>query len=203
MQLSLPIDAPPEGLTYQPDFITLAEEQALLENLNTVQLHAVVMHGQAAKRTVAHFGLGYGYDSRQALQGAPPLPPWLATLAARVAPRLHARADAVAEVLVTRYPPGARIGWHKDAPAFGPAVAGLSLAGPCQLRFRHAHGDSYDAYALDVAPRSLYILDGPVRARWQHMIPPAPSLRWSLTFRTLAAPDRLPARALSRRRGDG
>jgi alkylated DNA repair dioxygenase AlkB len=164
MQLSLPIDLPPDGLRYVPDFITAQEQAELLVNLNTVQLQAVVMHGQAAKRTVAHFGVGYGYDSRQALAGAPPLPPWLAALAEKIAPELRARTDAVAEVLVTHYPPGARIGWHRDAPAFGPAVAGLSLAGPAQLRLRHARGDSYDSYALDLAPRSLYVLAGPVRA---------------------------------------
>jgi alkylated DNA repair dioxygenase AlkB len=203
MQLSLPLDVPPDGLRYLPDFVTPAEQAELLANLNNVQLQSVVMHGQAAKRTVAHFGVGYGYDSRQALAGAPPLPPWLAALAQKIAPLLQALPDAVAVVLVTRYPPGARNGWHRDAPAFGPAVAGLSLAGPAQLRLRHARGDGYDSYALDLAPRSLYLLAGPVRARWEHMIPPVPSLRWSLTFRTLAAPDRPPARAVRRRRGQG
>ena len=132
MQLSLPIDAPPDGLRYLPDFITTEEQADLLVNLNTVQLQAVVMHGQAAKRTVAHFGVGYGYDTRQALAGAPPLPPWLVVLADKIAPELRAHRDAVAEVLITRYPPGARIGWHRDAPAFGPAVAGLSLIGPAR-----------------------------------------------------------------------
>jgi alkylated DNA repair dioxygenase AlkB len=206
MQLSLPIATPPTGLSYLPEFISPAEETELIGHLNTVQLQAVVMHGQAAKRTVAHFGVGYGYDSQKATASAPPLPPWLVALAAKVAPQLHAPTDGVDEVLVTKYPPGARIGWHRDAPAFGPAVAGLSLAGPCQLRLRHAHtgGDrGYDTHALDLPPRSLYVLAGPVRARWEHMVPPVPSLRWSITFRTLLAPERLPSRAMARRSGEG
>jgi len=28
---------------------------------------------------------------------------------------------------VTRYPPGAAIGWQRDAPMFGPTVVGVSL----------------------------------------------------------------------------
>jgi hypothetical protein len=30
--------------------------------------------------------------------------------------------DELVEVLLTRYPPGAGIGWHRDAPMFGPEV---------------------------------------------------------------------------------
>jgi DNA oxidative demethylase len=207
LQLSLPIDAPPEGLTYVPDFVTPDEERALVERLNGVQLHQVVMHSQAAKRTVAHFGMDYGYDSRKALDTAPPIPDWLAPWCARVAPLMHEKPDAIAEILVTKYPPGARIGWHRDATAFGPAVAGLSLGGACELRLRREHAKSdtgsHDDYALVIAPRSLYVLAGAARRVWKHMIPPVPEARWSLTFRTLVAPDRVPSRAVSRRRGDG
>lgn len=35
--------------------------------------------------------------------------------------------EALAQVLVTRYPAGSVIGWHRNAPAFGPTVVGLSL----------------------------------------------------------------------------
>jgi alkylated DNA repair dioxygenase AlkB len=37
--------------------------------------------------------------------------------------------------LVTRYPPGAGIGWHRDAPQFG-EVGGISLLTACRMRFR-------------------------------------------------------------------
>jgi DNA oxidative demethylase len=189
-QLSLGLDVALPGLTYTPDFVTPREEAELLARLSTVPLAEVVMHGQAAKRTVAHFGMGYAYDSRKAIAEAPPIPEWLLPLSARVAPAMHERPDALVEILVTRYPPGARIGWHKDAPAFGPSLAGLSLGAACTLRFRAAKAKpdgSRDTFALDVAPRSLYVIGGVARSGWQHMIPPVDAERWSITFRTLRA----------------
>lgn len=44
--------------------------------------------------------------------------------------------------------------------------------------------DGYDVYKTDLAPRSLYVLAGTARFRWQHAIPPVQTLRYSLTFRT-------------------
>jgi alkylated DNA repair dioxygenase AlkB len=201
VQLSLPIDLAPEGFTYTADFISADEERELLARLSTVELHAVVMHGQAAKRTVAHFGAGYGYDSRRAQPDAPPIPDWLQPLCARVARPMAAR--TVDEVLITKYPRGARIGWHRDAPAFGPTVAGLSLSGGCRLELRRKRGRAWERWSTELAPRSLYVLAGGMRKIWQHMIPAVAGERWSITFRTLVARGRLPSRAELRRRGDG
>lgn len=184
MQLSLPLDAGPSGLGYLPDFVDADEARALEAACAAVAYHEVVMHGTAAKRTVAHFGVDYAYDAR-ALGDAPPLPDWVRPLLSRVARAMHEPDHAIAELLVSRYPPGARIGWHRDAPMFGPVVAGLSLGAPCELRFRRRHGDGFDYHRVTVAPRSLYVLAGAARAAWQHMIPPVPGLRYSLTFRTL------------------
>jgi alkylated DNA repair dioxygenase AlkB len=38
--------------------------------------------------------------------------------------------------------------------------------------------------ALDLAPRSAYVLRGDVRWKWQHAIAPTRELRYSITFRT-------------------
>ena len=207
MQLSFALDAAPEGLVYRPDFITLDEERALLSALAEVEYHAVVMHGQAAKRTVAHFGVGYGHAS-WSLDQAPPLPTWVQPLLPRVAEAMGQALPAVAELLVSRYPTGAGIGWHRDAPLFGPTVAGLSLGGDCRLLLRHrpssarSPGVSGDSYALTLAPRSLYLLGGAARTRWQHRIPAVAAPRWSLSFRTVV-PGARPTRAELRRRGHG
>ena len=180
MQLSLGLDAAPDGFVYVPDFLSADEERALVAALEAVEWQAVVMHGTAARRTVAHFGVTYGYAS-WSLEEAPPLPAWDAPLVPRVAAVMHEPANALAQLLVSRYPPGARIGWHRDAPMFGPTVAGISLAGACELVLRR--GD--ERYRQVLAPRSLYVLGGAARAVWQHSIPAVPSLRYSLTFRTL------------------
>ncbi len=201
MQLSLDLGAAPAGLVYCPEFLSVDEERALVAVVERLPYRAVVMHGQAAKRTVAHFGVTYGYES-WSLDAAPPLPDWVQPMVARVAAAMGEPPGALRELLVTRYPPGARIGWHRDAPMFGPTVAGLSLAGPCrlELRLRRPSG-GFDRYALEVAPRSLYVLGGAARARWQHALAPVPALRWSLTFRTLK-PGARPSRAELRRGGD-
>jgi alkylated DNA repair dioxygenase AlkB len=201
MQLSLGFDATPEGFVYRPDFLTAAEERALLAAVAEVPLHQVIMHGTPAKRTVAHFGITYAYD-RSPTTAAEPLPPWVQLFVARVAAAMHERPEALAELLLTKYPPGARIGWHRDAPMFGPTVAGLSLGGACELRFRRRGRDGdLETAAQVVAPRSLYVLGGAARAVWQHMIPPVAAERWSLTFRTVR-PGARPARAELRRAGE-
>jgi alkylated DNA repair protein (DNA oxidative demethylase) len=202
MQLSLGFDVAPEGFVYLPDFIGEDEERALLAAAAEVPLQQVVMHGTPAKRTVAHFGLTYAYDRSTELAPAAPLPPWVQPFVPRVAAAMKEPPAALAELLLTRYPPGARIGWHRDAPMFGPTVAGLSLGAAGELRFRRRRaGHGFDESAHPVAPRSLYVLGGAARAAWQHMIPPVDAERWSLTFRTLR-PGARPSRAELRRHGE-
>ena len=175
----------PSGFRYVPDFIDTAEEDALLAHIERLIFAPFHMRGVDAKREVAHFGARYGFDEG-ALAAAPPMPPFLAALAARVNGTfsLVEKAEKIA-ALVTRYPPGAGIGWHRDAPPFGPAVIGLSLLSPCEFRLRLETETGYDVYRQEVAPRSLYIVSGHTRFRWQHAIPPVASLRYSLTFRTV------------------
>jgi alkylated DNA repair dioxygenase AlkB len=88
--------------------------------------------------------------------------------------------------LITEYRPGTPIGWHSDAPHFE-RVVGISLAGAARMRFRPyaAKNDRSAAIALELAPRSAYAMEGDVRWRWQHHIPPTRELRYSITFRTL------------------
>ncbi|MFB3906142.1 MAG: alpha-ketoglutarate-dependent dioxygenase AlkB [Acidobacteriota bacterium] len=90
----------------------------------------------------------------------------------------------LAEALLTEYSPGATIGWHRDALAFGVILA-VSLAGACRLRLQKGKGEERQTAVLSVEPRSLYMLAGAARNQWQHSIPPTKELRYSITFRTL------------------
>jgi alkylated DNA repair protein (DNA oxidative demethylase) len=175
-----------EGLQYHPDFISQDEERGLIAEIERIHFSEVRMHGIAAKRRVAHFGWLYGYESWRITPG-PALPEFLLPLRARVAELLKIRADALAQTLVTQYPPGAVIGWHRDAPMFGPVVVGISLLTACRMRFQRGKGSARETYALPLEPRSAYVLGGPARSEWQHSIPPVQSLRYSVTFRTLRA----------------
>jgi DNA oxidative demethylase len=180
---------PPSGLVYRPDFITQAEERQVLGVVEPMELHAVTMHGQTARRTVRHFGLEYGYESWQ-LVPTDPLPSELSWLQERAASLAGLDPDAFAQVLVSRYPPGATIGWHRDAPMFGAKVVGVSLASACRMRFQRGEGDTRQVAEVTLEPRSAYVLAGAARFAWQHSIPPTKALRWSITFRTLKAADR-------------
>lgn len=178
----------PEGFVYKPELISQEEEQALVRPIEQLEFADVKMHDVVAKRRVVHFGRSYRYESA-ALGSAPPIPEFLASLRQRVSEFAGRDAEEFAEILVTDYPPGAPIGWHRDAPAFD-IIVGVSLLGECSMQFRRwpvAKSKSKRTKPLKqiVEPRSAYILQGPSRTAWQHRIPPVKQRRLSITFRTL------------------
>ncbi len=175
----------PEGLAYEDDFLSSDEERALVAVFDELEFAEVRMQGQAAKRTVAHFGYLYGYDSWR-LTPTEELPATLGWLRDRAGAFAGVRPELFVETLVTRYPPGAGIGWHRDAPVFGPKVVGVSLVSSCVMRFQRRGGDVRRTYSLELASRSAYVLSGAARWAWQHSIPAADGLRYSVTFRTLS-----------------
>ena len=188
----------PAGLLHAPVIATPEEEGALLEHLARLELSGIRMRGQVARRRTAHFGWLYGYETGRVEPG-PPLPGFLQSLRERAAALADVAPAELTEALVTEYPAGAGIGWHRDAPAFG-VVIGVSLLGACRLRFRRNRGETRLTWAMDLAPRAAYVLTGAARWQWQHSIPPVRTPRWSVTFRTLRdAGARAPRAATPRR----
>ena len=179
----------PDGLVYRPEFLTEAEERDVLGVVETIDFRELTMRGQTARRTVRHFGFDYGYESWQLVRGDP-LPDELVWLRDRCAELAELASEDLQQTLVTRYPPGATIGWHRDAPMFGPKVIGVSLFSQCRMRFQRRVGEERRVYELELEPRSAYVLGGAARSAWQHSIPPTKELRYSITFRTLRNPAR-------------
>jgi len=173
----------PPGLFFWPDFLTSTEETELLIFVRGIEFRTLQMHGVTAKRRIKQFGWHYAFESYQ-LTPADPIPANFATIAARSAALAGIDPSEWAEALVTEYSLGAAIGWHCDAPAFG-IVAGISLQGACRMRFRTGTGPTRITSGIEVPPRSMYLLTGDARTKWQHMIPPAREPRYSITFRTL------------------
>lgn len=173
----------PAGLRYLPDFLATEEEADLLGQLHEVAYGEVRMHGQVARRVVRSWGVGYDFESRGLLPGDS-IPDWLDAVRARAAELVGVPPDALAEALATHYPPGATIGWHRDAPAFGDVV-GISLGSPCVLRFQRGKAAERRVHEQVLQPRSGNVLSGPVRTRWEHSIPAVGQDRWSITFRTV------------------
>jgi alkylated DNA repair protein (DNA oxidative demethylase) len=173
----------PEGLVLRPELLAVEEENRLLERLGELRFDPIVMRGQAARRTARHYGFGYDYETRTPQPGEP-VPEWLLSVRDSAAALAGEEPQALAEVLVQRYPEGATIGWHRDAAAFG-TVIGVSLGGACRLRFQRGKGDRRRVWEIRLAPRSGYVLAGEARRSWEHSIPPTKELRYSITFRTL------------------
>jgi alkylated DNA repair protein (DNA oxidative demethylase) len=173
----------PEGFVLTPDFVEPEEERALIEFLRALQFGNVRMHGVTAKRRVAQFGWHYSFESYRLTEAAP-LPESLEPVRERAAALAHVDPEEFSEALVTEYPAGAGIGWHRDAPQFG-IVTGISLGAACRMRFQRGEGRERMTAAVELPARSIYLLTGIARKEWQHMIPSLKELRWSITFRTL------------------
>jgi DNA oxidative demethylase len=177
-------DELPEGLVYRDGFISAAEERQLLDELEAVEFRTVEMRGQTARRTVRHFGLDYDYETGDLIP-ADPLPQSMAWLRDRCAALMERDPSDLVQILVSRYPAGAGIGWHRDAPMFGSRIVGVSLLAPCRMRFQRTVGGVRSTAALELAPRSAYLLSSKARWSWQHSIPGTKALRYSIAFRTL------------------
>jgi DNA oxidative demethylase len=173
----------PHGLTYVPDLLTEPEEERLLCRLAEDTYGEVRMHGQVARRTVRHYGVSYDFEAAAIARGDP-IPEWLLDLRRRCAELVGIADERLAECLLTRYPAGATIGWHRDAPMFGDVV-GVSLGSACRLRFQRGQGVQRRVFEQVLEPRSAYVLTGPSRTAWQHSIPAVAEERYSITFRTL------------------
>jgi alkylated DNA repair dioxygenase AlkB len=178
------------GLSLLPDFITEAEERALLSIIDQQPWLADL------QRRVQHYGYRYDYTARQVTAdlylGA--LPEWLQPLATR----LHHEglfATAPDQVIVNEYQPGQGIAAHVDCVScFGDTIASLSLGSDYLMDFTHSQ--TAQKASLFLFSRSLLLLQGDARYCWQHSIAKRKSdvvdgvkiqrgRRVSLTFRTV------------------
>jgi alkylated DNA repair protein (DNA oxidative demethylase) len=176
----------PSGLRFRDDVISEAEETDLLERFAGLDVRPLVLHGVPSRRLTRAFGVGYDFDTRGTSE-VDPIPDYLLGLRDRAAAFGEVDPSTFVEALVTRYPPGATISWHKDVMVFGAVVVGVSLGSACVMRFqRTAAGGGRRVFEQPLPPRSAYALTGAARWAWQHSIPAVPAERWSVTFRQLA-----------------
>jgi alkylated DNA repair dioxygenase AlkB len=177
----------PPGFRYRAGFLPPADEAALLSEIAGVAFADFEMRGVVARRRVAFFGESYDGGT------AAPLPAFLLPLRAAVADWARVEPAAFAMALVNEYPPGAPIGWHRDAPRYG-IVAGVSLVTACRMKFRPyvrpggreaARPARRATHEIALEPRSAYLMTGDARSAYEHHIPPVSALRYSVTFRTL------------------
>ena len=184
-QLSLlePLPSLPEGFAYRTELVSPEEEAEFLELFRELDFREYEFHGYFGKRRVVSFGLHYE-TNESTVRNTEDIPGFLLTLRQKAADFAGLAPSELQQALVTEYTPGAAIGWHRDRPAYRDVI-GFSFSSSCRFRFRRKLGSSWERASLIVEPRSVYLLRGPARTEWQHSIPPAERLRYSVTFRSM------------------
>jgi len=181
----------PSGFHHRDDFISVEDETFLVEKIAGVEFSTFEMRGVVARRRVAFFGRSY--DSGGA--ATPPLPEFLSPLRESIAAWANVDPRAFEMALINEYPPGAPIGWHRDAPQYD-IVAGVSLLSSCRMKFRpyvrpHAQSSGgarrIATHEITLERRSAYLMTGESRNAYEHHIPAVGTLRYSITFRTVRA----------------
>jgi len=172
----------PEGFSYLPDVMSASEERKLVSLFESLPLQPFQFHGYQANRRIFTYGHRYVFAGQKPRDDAA-IPAHLLPLTEIASTIAGVPADLFEQVMVTEYPPGAGIGWHRDRPTFEDIVA-VSFLAPCALRLRRRAGDGWERQSVLIEPRSAYLLHGPVRNRWQHSITPMDRRRFSVTLRT-------------------
>ncbi len=176
----------PSGFSYVDDFISQGEEATLIDAIRQTTLHTFIFQGFEAKRKVASFGYDYSFDKRTLTKGVD-IPAEYDWLIRRVAEHTHIHPADFSELLLTEYPIGAVINWHRDAFPFR-VITGISLNTDCIFRLRPHQKEKQGRKSLlsfPVKRRSLYIMKDEARYNWEHSTAPVGEIRYSITLRTL------------------
>jgi alkylated DNA repair dioxygenase AlkB len=181
-----PLPALPEGFLYQREFLTREEEASLVARLRELPFSEAKYREFTARRRTVSYGGQYDF-SRNRLDEAPDIPPFLFPLREKAAAWVGIEPTLFVHGLVTEYQPGTPLGWHRDVPNFE-VIVGVSLAGYARMRLRpYRPGEKQrreETVVLELEPRSAYVMRDNARWGWQHCISETKELRYSVTFRT-------------------
>lgn len=172
------------GLRQAIDILDERAEAALIALFQTLPLTPFRFQGWIGKRLTLSFGWSYDFEGGGLARGEA-IPDDLLSLRKNAALFAGLAPELLEQVLLTRYDPGAGIGWHRDRPMFD-HVVGVSLGAPAVLRLRRRNTTGFERRSVPLAPRSVYHLAGEARAEWEHGIAALDRTRWSITFRSLS-----------------
>ena len=179
----------PDGFLYRKNFISEAEEQELIKEIQKVQLEPFKYYQFTGKRRTASFGWQYEFGASE-ITVAPEMPPFLLPLRIRAGKAFNIDPSSLVQTSIIEYSTGSPIGWHRDIPQFG-VVVGISLGAACRMKFRKYNRvrskklDRDEVLSIELQPRSVYLMSGASRESWQHSIPPVKELRYAIMMRTL------------------
>jgi alkylated DNA repair dioxygenase AlkB len=175
----------PRGFSYREAFLSHDEERQLVRIIEDLPLQEAQYKEFTARRRTLSYGSSYDFATNTSLP-APEIPEFLFVLREKVAHWCAIPADRFVHALIAEYRPGTPLGWHRDVPEFE-LIAGVSLLGSCRLRLRPypwSPQKRSERLFVELAPRSVYVLRGEARWKWQHSVPPVKELRYSITLRT-------------------
>jgi alkylated DNA repair dioxygenase AlkB len=179
----------PDGFLYRKNFISEAEEQELIREIQKVHLEPFKYYQFTGKRRTASFGWQYEFGASE-ITAAPEMPPFLLPLRVRAGKVFNIDPNSLVQTSIIEYSTGSPIGWHRDIPQFG-VVVGISLGAACRMKFRKYSRvrskkiDRNEVLSIELQPCSIYLMSGAARESWQHSIPPVKQLRYAIMMRTL------------------
>jgi alkylated DNA repair dioxygenase AlkB len=181
----------PDGFIYRENFISEAEEQELIREIQKLQLAPFKYYQFTGKRRTVSFGWEYEFGKSD-ITTAPDIPAFLLPLRTRAGDLFNIDPNSLIQTSIIEYSTGSPIGWHRDIPHFG-VVVGISLGAACRMRFRKYNRvrsknlNRDEILSIELQPRSIYLMSGASREIWQHSIPPVKELRYAIMMRTLRA----------------
>ena len=181
----------PDGFIYRQNFVSEAEEQELIREIQKLQLEPFKYYQFTGKRRTASFGWQYEFGGSE-ITAAPEMPPFLLPLRPRAGKVFNIDSASLIQTSIIEYSTGSPIGWHRDIPYFG-IVVGVSLGAACRMRFRKYSRvrskklSRDEVLSIELQQRSVYLMSGASREIWQHSIPPVKELRYAIMMRTLRA----------------
>lgn len=152
-----------EGLLYIPNFISEEEHDVLLMAIDKRPWL------NDLKRRVQHYGYKYDYKARNILLDSylGELPQWLGDLQERLLTDgiFKQKPD---QAIINEYLSGQGISAHIDCvPCFDDVIASVSLGSDVIMQLT-SEEKKYDVF---LEKRSLIVLSGEARYKWQHAIP--------------------------------
>ena len=192
----------PDGFIYRQNFVSEAEEQELIREIQKIKLEPFKYYQFTGKRRTASFGWQYEFGASE-ITAAPEMPPFLLRLQTRSGKVFNIDPTSLIQASIIEYSTGSPIGWHRDIPYFG-MVVGVSLGAACRMRFRKYSRvrskklNRDEVFSIELQPRSIYLMSGASREIWQHSIPPVKDLRYAIMMRTLRAKPEKDARDRNR-----
>jgi alkylated DNA repair dioxygenase AlkB len=179
----------PDGFIYRPNFLSEAEEQELIREIQQIHLAPFKYYQFTGKRRTASFGWQYEFGASE-ITRAPEIPPYLLPVRTRAGSLFNIDPRSLVQISIIEYSVGSPIGWHRDIPHFG-VVVGISLGAACRIRLRkYSRPRSKnlkrdEILSMELQPRSIYLMSGASRETWQHSIPRVKQLRYAIMMRTL------------------